>query len=149
MGNERSYAGRSPSTISGGAEAGGCEPERSLTNRIVCVDMDGVLVDSESGLQRVPASVRARYEARHYDDGKDHFDDIPGIFALMDPMPDAIESYRELAGLFDTYILSTAPWANPSAGSDKLIWVRRHLDDVAQRPPRNRRSSLVHERLSS
>ena len=51
----------------------------------------------------------------------------------MDPMPDAIESYRELARLLDTYILSTAPWANPSAWSDKLLWVRRRLDDVAHK----------------
>ena len=62
-----------------------------------------------------------------------HLDDIPGIFALMDPMPRAIESYGELAGLFDTYILSTAPWANPSAWSDKLLWVRRYLDDVVHK----------------
>ncbi len=49
----------------------------------------------------------------------------------MAPMPGAIEAYTELAGLFDTYILSTAPWNNPSAWSDKLIWVKKHLGDVA------------------
>ena len=93
--------------------------------KIVYVDMDGVLVDFLSAQPRVPDDVWVRYLG--------HEDDIPGIFALMDPMPHAIESYRELAGLFDTYILSTAPWANPSAWSDKLLWVRRHLDDVAHK----------------
>jgi 5'-nucleotidase len=93
--------------------------------RIVCVDMDGTLVDFMSARPHVPDNVWVRYLG--------HEDDIPGIFALMDPMPHAIESYRELARLFDTYILSTAPWANPSAWSDKLLWVRRHLDDVAHK----------------
>ena len=52
---------------------------------------------------------------------------VPGIFALMDPMPGAVESFTELAALFDAYVLSTAPWENPSAWSDKLLWVKRHL----------------------
>jgi 5'(3')-deoxyribonucleotidase len=91
--------------------------------KILYIDMDGVLVDFQSGLDRVPADTRRAYAG--------HEDDIPGIFALMDPMPDAIESYEELAGLFDTYILSTAPWKNPSAWSDKLLWVQKHLGEVA------------------
>ncbi len=92
---------------------------------IVYVDMDGTLVDFKSARPRVPDDVWLRYLG--------HEDDIPGIFALMDPMQHAIESYRELAGLFDTYILSTAPWANPTAWSDKLLWVRRYLDGVAHK----------------
>ena len=93
--------------------------------RIVYVDMDGTLVDFMSARPHVPDDVWVRYLG--------HEDDIPGIFALMDPMPHAIESYQWLAKHFDTYILSTAPWANPSAWSDKLLWVRRHLDDVAHK----------------
>jgi len=49
------------------------------------------------------------------------------IFSLMDPMPDAVESFEELSKIYDTYILSTAPWENPSAWSDKLLWVKKHL----------------------
>lgn len=45
----------------------------------------------------------------------------------MDPVSGALDAYDELARFFDTYILSTAPWKNPSAWSDKLLWVRRHL----------------------
>jgi hypothetical protein len=93
--------------------------------RIVYVDMDGVLVDFQSGVDRLPEEVRRTYEP--------HLENAPGIFALMDPRPDAIESYRELAGLFDTYVLSTSPWANPSAWSDKLLWVKRYLGDVARK----------------
>ena len=37
----------------------------------------------------------------------------------------------KLSKNFDTYILSTAPWENSSAWSDKLIWVKKYLDDSA------------------
>lgn len=90
---------------------------------IVYVDMDNVLVDFRSGIERLDARLVEQYEGR--------LDDVPGIFALMDPVPDAIESFHYLAGLFDAYILSTAPWANPTAWSDKLLWVQRHLGYVA------------------
>ena len=83
------------------------------------VDLDNTLVDFVSGIERLSASDRAEFEGR--------YDDAPGIFALMDPMPGAVQAYRELSQLFDTYILSTAPWDNPSAWSDKLLWVKRHL----------------------
>jgi len=59
------------------------------------------------------------------------YDDCPGIFELMDPLHGAIDGYRFLAENFDTFILSTAPWKNPSAWSHKLEWVHRHLGDVA------------------
>ena len=49
----------------------------------------------------------------------------------MEPMPGAIDSFRELGQRFDTYILSTAPWANPSPWSDELEWVQRHLGEPA------------------
>lgn len=93
--------------------------------KIVYVDMDNVLVDFQSGLDRVPEAVKAEYA----DDGtgKPHYDDIPGIFSLMDPMPGAIEAMQELNKFFDLHILSTAPWLNPSAGCDKLEWVQRYF----------------------
>ena len=56
--------------------------------------------------------------------------DVPGIFGLMDPMPGAIDAVHRLAKKYDVYILSTAPWKNPSAWSDKVVWVTRYLDDV-------------------
>ena len=87
--------------------------------KILYVDMDNVLVDFPRGIQRISPELQKEYA--------DNLDDVPGIFSLMDPIKDAIEAYEELAGLFDTYILSTAPWDNPSAWSDKLLWVRTHL----------------------
>ena len=91
-------------------------------------DMDNVLVDFKSGLDQVPAEEKVRYE----DDGtgKPHFDDIPGIFSLMHPMPGAIETVHKLSEKYEVFILSTAPWRNPSAWADKVAWVTRYFDDV-------------------
>lgn len=89
--------------------------------KVQYVDMDNVLVDFPTAFARVPADVFAKYQQ------EDRLDEIPGIFALMDPVADSINSYNDLAEIFDTYILSTSPWENPTAWSDKLQWVKRHL----------------------
>ena len=85
--------------------------------------MDNVLVDFPSAFPHIDEETKAKY--------KDNMDDIDGIFALMKPMPNAIESFELLAKHFDTYILSTAPFDNPSAWSDKLMWVKKYLPKVA------------------
>lgn len=58
------------------------------------------------------------------------YDEIPGLFGQMLPMDGAIEAVHRLNEYYDCYILSTAPWKNPSAWSDKVLWVTRYLDDV-------------------
>ncbi len=45
-------------------------------------------------------------------------------------MPGAIEAVKELYQHYEVFILSTAPWRNPSAWSDKRIWVEKHFDDI-------------------
>lgn len=79
--------------------------------KIVYIDMDNVLVDFQSGIDRL--------------------DEVPHIFSYMQPKTDAVESFNRLADRYDVYILSTAPWNNPSAWSDKLEWVKRYLGDKA------------------
>ena len=51
----------------------------------------------------------------------------------MKPVDGAIEAYKELTKHFDVYILSTAPWNNPSAWTDKLLWVQEYLGDLAHK----------------
>lgn len=84
--------------------------------------MDGVIVDFASALELQSEETLKEYEGR--------YDEIPGLFGLMKPMPGALEAVRKLNEKYDCYILSTAPWNNPSAWSDKVIWITRHLDDV-------------------
>ena len=88
----------------------------------VYIDMDNVLVDFASGIARLDDATRMEYA--------DRLDEVPGIFSLMDPMPGAIDAVHRLVAKYDVYILSTAPWNNPSAWADKVSWVSKYLDDV-------------------
>ncbi len=49
----------------------------------------------------------------------------------MKPIDGAVEAFDSLSQHFDTYILSTAPWNNPSAWTDKLLWVKKYLGQNA------------------
>ena len=96
--------------------------ELSIRKKRIYFDMDGVLVDFESGLAQQDEHTLGEYEGR--------YDEIPGLFGLMQPMPGAIDAVHRLNEHYDCYILSTAPWKNPSAWSDKVLWVTKYLDDV-------------------
>ncbi|MDJ0648945.1 MAG: hypothetical protein QNJ60_09575 [Xenococcaceae cyanobacterium MO_188.B19] len=96
-----------------------------MMKKILYLDMDNVLVDFSSAFPYFSSDTHAEYEGR--------LDEIPGIFSKMTPLAGAIEAYTELINLFDTYILSTAPWENPTAWSDKLIWVKKHLGNPAHK----------------
>ncbi|MBR5576523.1 MAG: hypothetical protein IKW22_04465 [Bacteroidaceae bacterium] len=85
-------------------------------------DMDGVLVDFQSGIDKLSDDVKKEYEGR--------LDEVPGIFSLMEPMPGAIEAVNTLSEHYDMYILSTAPWKNTTAYSDKLAWLTHHFGDL-------------------
>ena len=93
-----------------------------MSEKIVYVDMDNVLVDFPSGIEKLSEEDKTKYE--------DNYDEVPGIFSLMEPMPGAIEGFKKIAESYDTYILSTAPWGNRTAWSDKLDWVKKYLGDV-------------------
>ncbi|MDI9551957.1 MAG: 5' nucleotidase, NT5C type [Candidatus Cryptobacteroides sp.] len=88
----------------------------------VYLDMDNVLVDFASGIAKIDEATRREYA--------DRLEEVPGIFALMDPIPGAINAVHALVEEYDVYILSTAPWKNPSAWADKVTWVTKYLDDV-------------------
>ena len=85
-------------------------------------DMDNVLVDFASGIAKLDPKIAEEYRGR--------LDEIPGVFSLMDPMPGAIDAVHKLAENYDVYILSTAPWKNPSAWADKVVWVTHYFDDI-------------------
>lgn len=91
----------------------------------IYIDMDNVLVDFKSGIDRIDEATRMAYDGR--------LDEVPGIFSLMDPMPGAIEAVHRLAEKYDLFILSTAPWKNPSAWADKVSWVTKYLGDVLEK----------------
>lgn len=85
--------------------------------------MDNVLVDFKTGIDRISSYNKKEYEGR--------YDEVSDIFSLMDPMKGAIDSYNQLSSQYDTYILSTSPWDNPSAWQDKILWVKKYLEKSA------------------
>jgi len=88
--------------------------------KILYVDMDNVLVDFKAGVKALDEDIAKAYAGR--------LDEIPGFFADLPPIEGALEAFNEIRRHFDTYILSTAPWENPSAWTDKLLWVKKHLN---------------------
>lgn len=105
--------------------------------KILYVDMDNTLVDFKSGIDLLHQDAAAEYEGR--------LDEVPGIFATMRPLEGAVAAFIELATLYDAYILSTAPWRNPSAWSDKVMWVQRYFG-IAENTPAHKRLILSHNK---
>ena len=85
--------------------------------------MDNVLVDFPSGISKLSQEVINEYES--------NLDEVPNIFSLMEPLEGAIGSFKILSQRYDTYILSTAPWKNSSAWTDKVKWVQKYLGESA------------------
>ena len=92
-------------------------------------DMDNVLVDFQSGLSKVDEAVKAQYRAKTPGE-KDRLDEIPGLFSLMEPMDGAVDAVHKLAEVYDVFILSTAPWGNPLAWTEKVLWLKNHFGDL-------------------
>ena len=83
------------------------------------IDMDGVLVDFQRMLDEKGLTTKEEID--------EYVDNTKGIFKKLKPMPGAIEAFKFLSQHFETYILTTAPWKNKSAWSDKREWVEKHL----------------------
>ena len=82
----------------------------AVEKKILYIDMDGVLVNFQSGIDRLTEAEKIEY--------KDQEKNAPHIFSKMEPIEGAIEAYKMLAERYDTYILSTAPWNNETALGD-------------------------------
>lgn len=95
-----------------------------IEQKIVYIDMDNVLVDFKHALRE-----------RGLDPDMNDADEIGGIFSEMIPMKGAVDAFHALitSDKYDVYILSTAPWKNPSAWYDKVQWVKRYLGPAAKK----------------
>lgn len=93
---------------------------------ILYLDMDNVLVDFANAL----ANKLTPEEKEKY---RDHYDDVPDIFSRMEPIEGAVEAFHQLSERYNIFILSTAPWDNNNAWSDKVKWVNRYLGEKAKK----------------
>ena len=97
-----------------------------MIKKILYIDMDNVLVDFPTGIAALSDELKEAY--------KGNYDETPGIFSLMQPMKGAVEAVNALAEHYDIYVLSTAPWRNPSAWSDKLQWIQKYFGKEEDSP---------------
>ena len=91
--------------------------------KIVYVDMDNVLVNFQSGIDKLSSKQFNEFKGRYYQ--------VPNIFSLMDPLKGSLDAFEKLSLKYDTYILSTAPWTNTTAWQDKIEWVQKYLGKLA------------------
>jgi len=110
--------------------------------------MDSVLVDFEAGINRLSKKTKNKY--------RNNLDEIPGFFKDLPPVDGGLDAFQRLSKKHDMYILSTAPWDNPSAWSDKLLWVKEHLPEagykrliLSHRKHLNRGDYLVDDRTAN
>jgi len=94
--------------------------------KIIYIDMDGVIVDFDSAIKKLDLAIVEEYTGR--------YDEVPGIFRIMEPIPNAIESVCELAKIHDVYILSSASWLNDSSWSDKIWWLKKYFGEDKDSP---------------
>ncbi len=87
--------------------------------QILYIDMDNVLVDFSSGINQLDEKTKQEY--------KGNYDEVPSIFSKMKPLEGAIEAVHQLVKEYDVYVLSTAPWLNPTAWQDKIEWIHRYF----------------------
>jgi 5'(3')-deoxyribonucleotidase len=95
------------------------------------IDMDGVLCDFMSGVRKFPEDVQKKYA--------NNPEDIPGLFATMDEIPEAVESVKALSKIYNVYILSTVPWRNPLAYEEKIHWLWSRFG--------NKKDSVIYKRV--
>lgn len=95
----------------------------TLNRKRVYVDIDGVLADFDGS--------REKYLKEHPETKFEEVENIEGFFENLEMVNGAFEAFHKLRLKYDVYILSTAPWKNPSAWSDKRRWVERKLKDGA------------------
>ena len=87
--------------------------------KIIYIDMDGTVVDFESGINELTKKERENYGHE--------IDNHPEIFSKMKPMTGAIDAISRLNEKYDLYLLSTPPWDNPNAWKHKREWVGRYF----------------------
>ena len=97
------------------------------SKKIIYFDMDGVLVDLAA---KIATYSKDFIDACQKDDTVDC---IPDLFLDPPPMAGAVDAFNKFVNSdkYNVYILSTAPWENPSAWMHKRLWVDKYLGEGA------------------
>lgn len=96
-----------------------------MEKKIVYIDLDGVVADFDKAVSNLSSNEKADYF--------NNYQNINGIYAELQPITGSIEAIKKILKNYDAYILTAAPWHNPSAWSDKLIWVKKFIPQMKKR----------------
>lgn len=98
-----------------------------MNKKVVYFDMDNTLVNFDSGIHQLSDYQKEKYSGR--------LDEVPGIFSIMNPIDEMVELFNTMSEdeRFDCYVLSTSPWENPTAASDKIEWIKNYLPKAYKR----------------
>lgn len=93
----------------------------ALRNKIIYVEMEGVLVNTRSAFSRLSDEIKKKYAGR--------FNEIPGIINLMNPTDGAMDAIHRIVENehYDLYILTTPQWNTLTSCPDKIQWIQSHL----------------------
>ena len=103
--------------------------------KLLYIDLDGVVADFVSAMNTHPKKDTPPYH--------EHPDTIPHIFRDLTPIKGAINAVNKLldAAMYEVYFFSTAPWGNPSAWTDKRLWLEAQFGERI-----NRKLILTHRK---
>jgi 5'(3')-deoxyribonucleotidase len=103
--------------------------------KLIFIDLDGVIADFISAMNSHPLRKISPYD--------EHPDTIPGIFRNLKPILGSIDAIKLLlqSDSYEVYFLSTAPWNNPSAWTDKRLWLEDQFGELV-----NRKLILTHRK---
>ena len=94
-----------------------------ITKPIVLIDLDGVICDFDKRAKELELQgIKGQSLFKH-----------PSAYRALEPIEGAIDAWHALQDKYETYILSTPPWSNPDAWSEKRIWVQQYLGDSAKK----------------
>jgi 5'-nucleotidase len=92
---------------------------------ILYIDMDGVLVDLDTQIEK-------KYTKSHVENHREKIiDSDKNLFYESPPIRGAIEAFNKLCEKYEVYILSTAPWKNLESWKAKRKWVEVYIGDNA------------------
>lgn len=83
----------------------------------IMVDMDHVLADFD----------KTYIAIKTIQPDLDYPQSVPGFFASLEPIENAISTYFWLHENFDTWILTRPSYMNPHCYTDKRLWVEKYL----------------------
>jgi len=87
-----------------------------MSKPILHIDMDGVIANYDLLAKDYP-----NLEDRH----------VKGFFLRIPVMEGAVIAIELLSEHYDIFFLSTAPWSNVNAGSEKRMWIEHYFGEHA------------------